>query len=153
MRLQIKAIGRLKPGPERDLIEVYRKRMSWQLDIHEIDDRKISGDSSVRKAREAELLLADVPTGAAIVALDERGKDLTSRAFSDRLIAWRDEGRQPVTLLIGGADGLDRNLVNRADLVLSLGKLTWPHMMVRAMLTEQLFRAQSIHQGHPYHRD
>ena len=153
MRLQIRAIGRLKSGPERELIDLYRRRLTWQLDIHETDDRKISGDTPERMAREAELLTADLPPGAVVIALDERGRDLSSRDFAERLITWRDEGRQPIVLMIGGADGLDRALVKRADLVLSLGRLTWPHMMVRAMLTEQLFRAQSIHQGHPYHRD
>lgn len=153
MRVQIRAIGRLKSGPERDLIEQYRRRLTWQLDILEIDDRKISGETPERMAREAALLSADVPRGAALVALDERGRDLTSRDLSERLANWRDDGRQPVIFMIGGADGLDPSLVKTADLVLSLGRLTWPHMMVRVMLSEQLFRAQSIQQGHPYHRD
>ena len=153
MRLQIRAIGRMKAGPERDLIETYRRRLTWQLDIIEIDDRKISGETSIRMAREAELLSADIRPGTVTVALDERGRDLSSREFADHLTGWRDSGRQPIVLMIGGADGLDRALVRKADLVLSLGRLTWPHMMVRAMLSEQLFRAQSIDRGHPYHRD
>lgn len=143
----------MKAGPERDLVELYRKRLSWRVDIIEVDDRKIVDVAAERKAREADLLSADLPPGAATVALDERGRDLSSRELADKLLDWQESERQPVVFLIGGADGLDPGLVSRADLVLSFGRLTWPHMMVRAMLCEQIFRAQSIRQGHPYHRD
>ena len=153
MRLQIRAVGRMKPGPEQELLDLYRKRLSWQLDIIEIDDRKSAANAAERMQREAAQLRADLPPGAVTVALDEKGRELSSRQFADRLADWRDEARLPVVLMIGGADGLDRPLVDNADLVLCFGRMTWPHMMVRAMLTEQIFRAQSILQGHPYHRD
>lgn len=153
MRLQIRAVGRMKSGPEQDLLDLYRKRLSWQLDIVEIDDRKSAGSTADRIAREAAQLQAELPSGAVTVALDETGRELTSRDLAKRLGDWEDEARQPVVFMIGGADGLDPALVKAADLAVSFGRLTWPHMMVRAMLVEQIFRAQSIRQGHPYHRD
>ncbi|MEQ8665642.1 MAG: 23S rRNA (pseudouridine(1915)-N(3))-methyltransferase RlmH [Rhodospirillales bacterium] len=152
MRLQIRAVGRMKPGPEQELLDLYRKRLSWQLDILEIDDRKSAGSTPERIAREGAQLQADLPPGAVVVALDERGRELDSREFSRTLTAWRDNARLPIVFMIGGADGLERELVNKADLTLCFGRMTWPHMMVRAMLVEQIFRAQSIQQGHPYHR-
>ncbi|MBL6957580.1 MAG: 23S rRNA (pseudouridine(1915)-N(3))-methyltransferase RlmH, partial [Rhodospirillales bacterium] len=100
-----------------------------------------------------ELLLGAVPKGAAAVVLDETGKNLGSRAFAEKLSRWRDDGRRDAAFLIGGADGHDGAVLKAADLVLSFGSLTWPHMLVRGMLAEQLFRAQSILSGHPYHRD
>ena len=103
-------------------------------------------------AREGEALLAAVPDGARIVALDERGKSQTSEAFAKRLGIWRDDGVRAVAFLIGGADGLDESLRKRADMVVSFGALTWPHMLVRALLAEQLYRAHTILTGHPYHR-
>ena len=152
MRLQIRAVGRLKAGAERDLIKLYRKRLTWSLEIREIDDRKVAEGGVEKIAHEARLLMAGLPTGHALVALDESGQNLSSRAFAERLSLWQDATRQPVVFMIGGADGLDPAILKAADLTLSFGRMTWPHMMVRAMLCEQLFRAQSIHQGHPYHR-
>jgi 23S rRNA (pseudouridine1915-N3)-methyltransferase len=105
-----------------------------------------------RVAREGELLLAQVPNGAALIVLDERGKTLESTKFAQRLAAWRDEGRSHLTFLIGGADGHSENIRNRADFLLSLGMMTWPHMLVRGMLVEQLYRAECILANHPYHR-
>ena len=143
----------MKVGPERELLERYRKRLTWSLEIIEIDDRKIVDGTAERRLREARLLAIDLPGGAVSVALDERGHDLASRDFAARLGDWRNNGRQPIVFMIGGADGLDPALVAKSDLALRFGGLTWPHMMVRAMLVEQIFRAQSIDQGHPYHRD
>ena len=97
-------------------------------------------------------MLARVPDGAKLVALDERGEDLTSIQLAVRLGGWRDGGSRDIAFLVGGADGFDARIRERADLVLRLGRLTWPHMMVRAMLAEQLYRAQMILNGHPYHR-
>lgn len=104
-------------------------------------------------AREAELILAALPTGARLVALDERGQAWTSRELADRLGQWRDQGTAALAFAIGGADGLGRAVIERADAVLSLGAMTWPHLLVRGMLLEQLYRAQQILAGHPYHRD
>ena len=118
--------------------------------------REVSARGGVRPERqveaEAEELLAAVPPGAALVALDERGRDLTSEALADQLGRWRDEGARAAAFLIGGPDGLGAAARERASLVLSLGRMTWPHMLVRAMLAEQLYRATTILAGHPYHR-
>jgi len=105
------------------------------------------------KQREAELLLAALPSGARLVALDEGGIPWTSRQFADRLAGWRDGGTAVLAFAIGGADGLGQAVIERADAVMSLGTMTWPHFLVRGMLLEQLYRAQQILAGHPYHRD
>jgi 23S rRNA (pseudouridine1915-N3)-methyltransferase len=99
------------------------------------------------------LISAALPPGARLVALDERGTAWSSRGLADRLGQWRDQGTATLAFAIGGAEGLDRQLIARADAVLSLGAMTWPHLLVRGMLLEQLYRAQQILAGHPYHRD
>ena len=105
------------------------------------------------KAREAELILAALPQSARLVALDEHGAAWSSRDFADRLARWRDESVAEAAFAIGGAEGLDAAILDRAHLVLSLGPMTWPHLLVRGMLLEQLYRAQQILAGHPYHRE
>jgi 23S rRNA (pseudouridine1915-N3)-methyltransferase len=105
------------------------------------------------KAREAELILAAVPPGARLVALDQRGAEWSSRDLADRLRGWRDGGAGALAFAIGGAEGLGAAVIDRADAVLSLGMMTWPHLLVRCMLLEQLYRAQQILAGHPYHRE
>jgi 23S rRNA (pseudouridine1915-N3)-methyltransferase len=104
-------------------------------------------------AREAELILAALPPGARLVALDERGQGWSSRELAERIAAWRDQGTATLAFAIGGAEGLGRAVIDRADAVMSLGAMTWPHLLVRGMLLEQLYRAQQILAGHPYHRD
>lgn len=105
------------------------------------------------KAREAELILAALPAGARLVALDQRGAEWSSRELADRLRAWRDAGIGTIAFAIGGAEGLGPAIIERADAVLSLGMMTWPHLLARCMLLEQLYRAQQILAGHPYHRE
>jgi 23S rRNA (pseudouridine1915-N3)-methyltransferase len=105
------------------------------------------------KAAEAALLAAAIPDRAAIVTLDEGGRQMGSVAFARRIAAWRDDGIADLAFVIGGADGLDAALKQRGDLLLSLGKATWPHMLIRGMLAEQIYRAQQILSGHPYHRE
>jgi len=105
------------------------------------------------QAREAELIVAALPAVARLVALDERGESWSSRDFAERLGQWRDRGVATLAFAIGGADGLGRAVIERADVVLSLGALTWPRLLVRGMLLEQLYRAQQILAGHPYHRE
>ena len=151
LQIVIAAVGKAKAGPERDLYDSYLARLPWRVELKEIEIKKdLAVD--VRKAREGEALLAAMPAGARLVALDERGRTEASEAFAARLGRWRDDGVRTVVFVIGGADGLDETVRKRADLVLSFGALTWPHMLVRAMLAEQIYRAQSILAGHPYHR-
>jgi 23S rRNA (pseudouridine1915-N3)-methyltransferase len=113
----------------------------------EVEDKKGGG-----MAAEAELLARAVPSGAVLVTLDERGKLLTSPEFATQLARWRDAGRQDVAFVIGGADGIDPSLRARADFSISFGQMVWPHMLVRVMLAEQLYRAANILSGGPYHR-
>lgn len=152
MRLLIVAAGGWKKGPERGLFEHYAKRIAFPLVLKEIGEKKKLKPPALKK-REAELLLAQAPDGAVIIALDEGGKTLSSRAFAEKLAAWRDGGVKHLAFLIGGAHGLDDSVRKRADLVLGLGPMTWPHLLVRGLLAEQIYRAQCILSGHPYHRD
>src|SRR5690606_37983838 len=114
---------------------------------------RTSGPPERRRAEEAERLKAALPRDAVLVALDESGRSLTSRAFAARIAAWQRQGRSELVFLIGGPEGLDPALLDRADLVLALGRMTWPHRFVRVLLAEQLYRAATIQAGHPYHRD
>lgn len=155
MRLHVCAVGRLRTGPERMLTDDYMQRFNRSarplglgpLTEHEVEDRKGGG-----MAAEADLLARVLPAGAVIVALDERGQTLSSPELAQRLADWRDAGRQDLAFVIGGADGLAPALRDRADLALSFGRLVWPHMLVRVMLAEQIYRAATILSGSPYHR-
>ena len=152
MRLLIAAVGRVKSGPLADLQSEYLKRLSGSIGITEVEERRTLSPAE-RKAREAELLLAALPEDALIVALDERGKTLASVAFAERVQRWRAEGVKTLAFVIGGAEGLAQPVVQRASLSLSLGAMTWPHLLARILLLEQLYRAQQIVAGHPYHRE
>ncbi|MCW8836729.1 MAG: 23S rRNA (pseudouridine(1915)-N(3))-methyltransferase RlmH [Rhodospirillales bacterium] len=152
MRHHIIAVGRARSGPERDLYEAFTRRITWPLSLREVEEKKPLPQPRLTE-REGELLLAAVPDGAVVIALDETGKAMPSLIFAERIGVWRDEGRGDVAFLIGGADGHANKVRQRADLILSFGKMTWPHMMVRAMLVEQIYRAQCILSGHPYHRE
>lgn len=151
MRIVIAAVGRLKSGPERDLYERYAGLLRWPLTLREIEEkRRLPADK--RKEREGERILAAFPEGGVVVALDAGGKPLSSEAFARKIGDWRDAGIADVAFAIGGAEGLHEAVKCRADLVWSLGAVTWPHMLVRGLLAEQLYRAQQILAGHPYHR-
>ncbi|MDZ7711139.1 MAG: 23S rRNA (pseudouridine(1915)-N(3))-methyltransferase RlmH [Roseovarius sp.] len=155
MRVHLCAVGRLRTGPERALIDDYTTRFDrtgrglglGPLTLHEVEDRKGGG-----MAAEAVLLERAIPQGAVVVALDERGKLMSSPDFADRLAGWRDTGSGDLAFVIGGADGIAPGLRARADLSLSFGRMVWPHMLARVMLAEQLYRAASILAGSPYHR-
>jgi 23S rRNA (pseudouridine1915-N3)-methyltransferase len=151
MRLVVAAVGRCKTEPERALFEHYARRITFPLELKEVEEKKKLKPAALKR-REGELLLAQAPDGAVIVALDETGKELSSAAFADRLGRWRDDGIKDVVFLIGGAEGLDDTVKKRADLVVGFGSQTWPHLLVRGMLAEQVYRAQCILSGHPYHR-
>ena len=151
MKLLIAAIGRAARGPERDLYEHYAARIRWPLVLRELEEkRKLPPTQMIE--RESELLLAAAPAKAVLVALDRRGKVLDSGAFAARLARWRDDSVSDIAFLIGGADGHPEPLLKRAALVISFGAMTWPHLRARAMLAEQLYRAQQLLAGHPYHR-
>ncbi len=149
------AVGRLRSGPERELIADYVQRFDrtgralslGPFSEHEVEDKKNAGMGA-----EAELLARAVPAGAVLVTLDERGKLISSPEFAAQLARWRDGGRQDVAFVIGGADGIDPSLRARADFSISFGAMVWPHMLVRVMLAEQLYRAATILSGGPYHR-
>jgi len=155
MRLHLCAVGRLRAGPERALVDDYLSRTDrtgrplglGPVTEHEVEDRKGGGMSA-----EGLLLAKVVPDGAALCVLDERGKTLSSPEFAQTLAGWRDAGRQDAAFVIGGADGVDPALRQRADLAISFGRMVWPHMLVRVMLAEQLYRATTILSGSPYHR-
>ncbi|MCW3477567.1 23S rRNA (pseudouridine(1915)-N(3))-methyltransferase RlmH [Limobrevibacterium gyesilva] len=142
-------VGRLGRGPEAELFARYNDRVRPKLRVTEIAEAR--GSAAEIKRREAVALLAAVPAGAFAVALDLGGRVLDSESFAAQLTRWRDTGKQ-LCFLIGGAEGLDASVIARADQVLSLGPLTWPHLLVRVLLAEQLFRARAIAAGHPYHR-
>ena len=155
MRVHLCAVGRLRAGPERDLIADYVQRFDrtgrplglGPLTEHEVEDKKNAGMGA-----EADLLARAVPSGAVLVTLDERGKLISSPEFAAQLARWRDAGRQDVAFVIGGADGIDPSLRAKADFSVSFGTMVWPHMLVRVMLAEQLYRAATILSGGPYHR-
>jgi len=151
MRLTIIAVGRHKAGPLKALQEFYAERIRWPLAIREVEERRKLPPAEL-KAREAELILDVLPKDAVLVALDGRGKNLSSSEFAARLAKYRDADANLV-FAIGGADGLAETIIDRAKLVLALGAMTWPHLLVRGMLLEQLYRAQQILAGHPYHRE
>lgn len=156
LRVRIAAVGRLAArAPESALVTDYLERFTQTgralglgpASLHEVEDRRGGG-----KAAEAALLSRQIPDGAAVIALDERGRLMSSPEFATTLARLRDDGRPDVVFLIGGADGLDAPLRDRADLTLSFGAMVWPHMLARAMLAEQLYRAATILAGSPYHR-
>lgn len=159
MRLTIAAIGKMKAGPESALAERYLDRLaksgaSLGLDYSGLQDHSESraGTAAERKRDEAARLLAGLPEKAVLFVLDETGKTLSSEEFSAELARLRDEGVRDLGLVIGGPDGLDPELRSKARLVLSLGRMTWPHQVARILLAEQLYRATTILSGHPYHR-
>ncbi len=151
MKITIAAVGRAGRGPERDLYDHYAARIRWPLTLREVEEKR-KLPPAVLMQREGELLLGAVPAGATLVALDRRGKVLASEAFAGRLAQWRDGSVSDVAFLIGGADGHTDALLAKAALALSFGAMTWPHMLARGMLAEQIYRAQQMLAGHPYHR-
>ncbi len=155
MRVSLCVVGRLRGGPEREILDDYLTRFDrtgralglGPAKVIEVEDKKGGGMEA-----EAKLLRNAIPADALLVTLDERGKLLTSPEFSRKLGNWRDDRRQDVAFVIGGADGIAPNLRAEADFSLSFGKMVWPHMLVRVMLAEQLYRAAAIQANTPYHR-
>ena len=159
MRLSIHAIGRMKQGPERELVARYLERAVGSgrplgltgFEVAEFPESR-AGSAPSRKADEAKTLASSLADGAILICLDEHGKSISSESLAKQIGRWRDDGRQAAGFVIGGADGLDPAFLANADLVLSFSPLTWPHQLVRIMLAEQLYRATTILSGHPYHR-
>jgi 23S rRNA (pseudouridine1915-N3)-methyltransferase len=141
----------MKAGPEKDLLDQYRTRLSWPFEMREVICRK-TGTPDQIKILEGELLLQAIDPDSIVMGLDERGSALTSPEFAKVLDEYRNEGIKSLTFLIGGADGLSDAVRSRCQRLISFGRMTWPHLLVRGLLAEQLYRAQQILSGHPYHR-
>jgi 23S rRNA (pseudouridine1915-N3)-methyltransferase len=149
-KISILAIGKLRSA-EAEWCAEYLKRLKGEVTIKELAAPKSLPPDATQKA-EAELLLKVVPSKTFVVLLDERGKDLTSRELATKISGWQEQNAEMI-FLIGGADGVIDKVRARANFTLGLGRATWPHRLVRVMLLEQLYRAQQINAGHPYHRD
>jgi 23S rRNA (pseudouridine1915-N3)-methyltransferase len=152
VRVIVAIVGRDRAGPARDLFEDYRRRCPWPIELVSVAPRRIS-PATRRLAEEGERLLKAVPGGATLVAVDERGHELDSRAFARRIDRWQSQWTGVLAFAIGGPDGLAPAVLEQAELVLALGRMTWPHGLVRVMLAEQLYRAGALLAGHPYHRE
>ncbi len=138
MRFTIRAVGQLKAGPEKDLLEQYHKRLQWNV--------------SVQECKEGELL-KNISSHVVGIALDEHGKPWSSLELAEKIRDMQNQSVKEVVIFIGGADGLPQEVLGFAKHKLALGRLTWPHMLVRALIMEQLYRAQQVLAGHPYHRE
>jgi 23S rRNA (pseudouridine1915-N3)-methyltransferase len=160
MRLLLVCVGRAKAGPERELTARYIERAAASgrpigftaIELREADESR-AGRADERKKEEAKALRGLLPARCNVIALDESGEQLTSRAFAARLCRVRDEGAGSLAFVIGGPDGLDPGFAATAWLKLSFGAMTWPHQLVRIMAAEQIYRAMTIASNHPYHRD
>ncbi|MEZ5931343.1 MAG: 23S rRNA (pseudouridine(1915)-N(3))-methyltransferase RlmH [Alphaproteobacteria bacterium] len=152
MRIMLLTVGRDRRGPSAELVDTYIKRCPWPVELIEIPQQS-QGGRQRRLAEEAKKISQALPDNAAVILLDERGDNLSSTDLAEHIARLRDDGRQTLAFVIGGADGLDFSLTERADLKLAFGKATWPHRLVRAMLAEQIYRASTILSGHPYHRE
>lgn len=145
MKVTILAIGKIKKNsPEKALIDEYVKRSAWQIEIKEMDNST--------QDREAKFLVESIPSSAKVVVLDERGENLSSLELASQVESWTTNGCAHICFIIGGADGHLQSTRKKADLLLSFGKLTLPHILMRAVLTEQIYRTQTILSNHPYHR-
>ncbi|MEQ9639632.1 MAG: 23S rRNA (pseudouridine(1915)-N(3))-methyltransferase RlmH [Alphaproteobacteria bacterium] len=150
MRLSVIAVGRWRrDAPEAALFADYAGRLPWSVELIEVAERRKLPLAEL-KAAEAALIEKRLPPRAVVVALDGSGKALSSEALAKKLRTWVEAGE--IACVIGGAEGLDRSILERAETIWSLGPATWPHMLVRPMLAEQMYRAHSILTGHPYHR-
>jgi 23S rRNA (pseudouridine1915-N3)-methyltransferase len=160
MRVILLAVGRMKKGPETELVARYLKRAEQSgrqiglrgVEVIEIKESRAS-DAGKRMIEESIALANLIPDGAVAIMLDETGESFTSAAFADHVRKWRDAGVPAAVFIIGGPDGLAQSLRDKAKLKLAFGAATWPHQMVRIMLLEQIYRAVTILSGHPYHRE
>jgi len=151
MNLTVAAVGRIKKGPERSLWDIYAKRLRWPLSLIEVEAKNVIGIEQIKK-KEADLLLAKVPKASVIVALDQNGLVASSAEFAKKIGEWQNNGINNLVLVVGGSDGLDSTVLDKAQMIISMGQMTWPHKLARVMLLEQLYRAQCILNNHPYHK-
>ena len=155
MKVTICAVGRLRAGPEHELVQDYAKRfdrLGRSLGLGPVSVLEVEAKGASNPTAEADLLIRAIPEAAFVCMLDERGRTLSSPQFAEKIADWRDAGHRHLAFVTGGADGLSDDLRGRADFELSFGAMVWPHMLVRVMLHEQLYRAASILAGTPYHR-
>lgn len=159
MKIAVHAVGRMKTGPERELADRYFERFAKSgpaiglefSGVAEIAEGRAQNPNE-RRREEGQKLQAQLQPGTVLFLLDERGKNLSSDDFANRIGQLRDGGRKALVIAIGGADGHDQSIRDQAELMVSFGAATWPHQLVRVMLGEQLYRAATILSGHPYHR-
>jgi 23S rRNA (pseudouridine1915-N3)-methyltransferase len=152
MRILISAVGRLRDAPSRAMFAEYTNRIAWPLTLREVEVKRAM-PAAQAKTEEARLLLETIADRATLVVLDEHGGDWSSAEFARRIGGWRDEGVGELAFAIGGADGHGDAVIARAAASVAFGRMTWPHRLARVMLAEQIYRAQQILAGHPYHRE
>jgi 23S rRNA (pseudouridine1915-N3)-methyltransferase len=151
MKIAILAVGRMKGEAAAALYETYAARLPWKTTLVEVEE-KSKAPATKRQDAECRKLLAALPADALLIALDPRGRVLSSEDFARAIDRWRAEGVKTLAFAIGGADGFTDDFRSRAQVALSFGPMTWPHLLARVMLIEQLYRASAILAGHPYHR-
>jgi len=151
MNITILAVGRMKKGPEKNLWDFYARRLRWSLILKEVEVKNSFGAEQIKR-KEADLLLSKVPKGAFLITMDQKGLALSSVDFANNILDWQDSGINDLAIAIGGSEGLDNVILDKANLSISMGSMTWPHMLARVMLLEQVYRAQCILNGHPYHK-
>lgn len=153
MRLSILAVGQMRGADEAALYDTYAKRIAQAGRHIGLDGLHLNEIKEQSGANEKLAAALDSRPQALVVALDESGTEMSSRQWASKIGHWRDDGQSEIVCVLGAADGLNAALKARADVTLALGKMTWPHLLARALLAEQLYRAISILSGHPYHRD
>jgi len=151
MKIDLIAIGRLKKGPLFELCEEYKQRIEWTLNILEYESK--FKDAGKAQMDEADFILSHLKKDAVVVVMDERGNGMRSLDFAKTVENFQTSGESHIQFVIGGADGLTEDIRNRASILLSFGQQTWPHMLARVMLLEQVYRVQQILKNHPYHRE
>lgn len=151
MKINIIAIGKMRNHDSNyQLFAEYQKRLPWKIDLRELE---VKSNLANLKEKEADLLLAAIPAAAKVIVLDERGSMLSSRDLAKAIKDYGNSGSSNLAFIIGGADGVSDRVKNRADLILSFSKMTFPHLMIRSFLIEQIYRSYTIISNHPYHRD
>lgn len=151
MKITIIAVGQIRGGPEAELVAEYQKRLPWSVDVIEVEEKRPLPPNERMKS-EGEKIIAQIPKGAFVIAMDKAGSSFSSRDLSGKIEKWFSAGGAHIVFLIGGADGLSESALNAANTKLSFGPMTWPHQLARVMLLEQLYRAWAIREGHPYHK-